>query len=63
MLQNRVVQRDSKQSYRILKKDKTPILVGLGEGKESYTPLIEIHTPDLWNTHDKSIEVPTCSEN
>ena len=34
------------------KTDVTPILGGLWEGKDSATPLTDIHTPELWNAHD-----------
>ena len=29
-----------------------PILGGLGEWRESNTPLTDIRSPDLWNVHD-----------
>ena len=34
-----------------------PILGGLGEGKESTTPLKAICTPDIWNAHDGVREI------
>ena len=34
------------------KTDITPILGGIEEGKESFTPLTEIRTPELCNSHD-----------
>ena len=35
-----------------LKTDVPPIFGGLGEGKESTTPLTAICTPEMWNAHD-----------
>ena len=35
------------------KTDVLPILGGLGEGKESTTPLIAICTHKIWNAHDR----------
>ena len=34
------------------KTDVLPILGGFGEGKELITPLTDIRTPKLWNSHD-----------
>ena len=36
----------------VFKIDMPPILGGLGEGKESTTPLTSIRTPELWNAKD-----------